>query len=92
MTKWVAQDGLRAVEIYDFIVSYKMEHDGNSPSYREIANGCGLASTNSVHAYVHALIDSGDLEQKNGKLCTTDGQWFLPNDEYELNVYEEGHI
>ena len=35
-------------KILEFIVRYQQEHNV-TPSYREIANGCGLASSSTVH-------------------------------------------
>jgi SOS-response transcriptional repressor LexA len=36
--------------VYDFLVQYKREHDGNTPTTREIAEGCCLSvSTVKYH-------------------------------------------
>jgi hypothetical protein len=29
--------------VYDFLIQYKQQHDGNSPTTREIADGCHLS-------------------------------------------------
>ena len=34
-----------AEAVYRFIVEFKREHDGNSPTYREIMESCGVSST-----------------------------------------------
>jgi len=34
--------------IYNFIVKFKKEHDGNSPTIREIGTACGVSSTSAV--------------------------------------------
>ncbi len=40
--------------IYAFLVAYKREHDGNTPTKREIAEGCSL-STSSVNYHLIRL-------------------------------------
>jgi SOS-response transcriptional repressor LexA len=42
-------------KVYDFIVSYKRRHDGNSPTFREIMEGCGISSTSMVVFYLNKL-------------------------------------
>jgi hypothetical protein len=34
--------------LYRYLVNYKLEHDGNSPSYREIQAACGISSSSMV--------------------------------------------
>ena len=38
-------------DVLDFIISYKQLHDGNSPTWREIASACSISSM-SVVAYI----------------------------------------
>ena len=45
-------------EILSFIQTFT-EHNGYAPSYREIAEGMGLASPSTVHAHVQALCEKG---------------------------------
>jgi hypothetical protein len=47
--------------IYNFIVGYKLSHDGNSPSFREIGDACGIASTSMVKRALADLIGNGKL-------------------------------
>jgi hypothetical protein len=61
--------------MYEFIVEYKHSHDGNSPTYQEIADGLGVKSLNTIFAYIHGMVDAGILIIKDRKLCTTDGWW-----------------
>lgn len=48
-------------KIYDFIVSYMQEH-GYSPTVREIGDGVGLKSTNTVWNHLRKMFDSGMIE------------------------------
>ena len=41
-------NGLIAVNLFEFIISYKESHDGNSPTYREMVDGIGVSSTNTI--------------------------------------------
>lgn len=45
-------------EVLAFIQQF-MEEQGYAPSYREIAEGLGLASPSTVHAHVQALCEKG---------------------------------
>jgi len=54
-------------KILEFIVRYQREHN-ITPSYREIANGCGLASSSTVHRNLATLKDLGIIKGgTNGK-------------------------
>jgi SOS-response transcriptional repressor LexA len=46
-------------QIYDFIVSFKQTHDGNSPSFRDIQTGCGISTTSMVFYYLNKLEKRG---------------------------------
>lgn len=48
-------------KIFDFIVQFKREHDGNSPSIREIMDACGLHSTSYVASTLDKLVADGRL-------------------------------
>lgn len=48
-------------EVLGFIVNFKKVHDGNSPTYREIMAGCGLASTSLVAYYLDDLEERGKI-------------------------------
>lgn len=34
--------------VFGYIVSHKIDHDGNSPTIREICAACGISSTSAV--------------------------------------------
>ena len=69
-------------QIYDFIVWYKSEYDGNSPSIREIAEAVELKSTSPVHGHLDSLVAEGMLYEhphieKGAARCimVTGGKW-----------------
>ena len=43
--------------VFDFIVGYKSQHDGNSPSTRQIAAGLGGMSQNTIFKRLASLRD-----------------------------------
>ena len=47
--------------LLDFIVSYKKEHDGESPTIRYIMDRLDIASTSMTAFYIQKLIDEGRL-------------------------------
>lgn len=57
------QNNLQEVEaVYQFLV----EHKDSNPTYREIAESCGL-SLNKVFRYLHKLKDQGRIELSSRK-------------------------
>jgi len=48
--------GDTAGRVLDFIIGYKAAHDGNSPSVREIGEGCGISSTSVVRYHLNTLV------------------------------------
>lgn len=50
-------------KLFDFIVAYKVEHDGNSPTYREMMAATGLTSTSMVAWHLEKLEDAGLIER-----------------------------
>ena len=65
------------MSIYHFIVNFKREHDGNSPGFREIAEGCGFGSTNTVAYHIESLMAAGLIYRKDRRLCVHGGSWEL---------------
>ncbi len=54
------------VDIFEWIINYKAEHDGNSPTVRQIGKGVGIPSTSVVrynldemerNGWIHLLRD-----------------------------------
>ena len=49
-------------DVYSFVCDYKAMHDGNSPTYRQIQEACGISSTGMVHYRLHRLQEQGLIE------------------------------
>ena len=55
------------LEIYRFIVDYKAQHDGNSPTLRQIQRACGVNSTSVVVSLLNNLELQGLIRRpRNG--------------------------
>lgn len=52
--------------VLDFVQGFVATH-GYSPSFRDIARGCGLSSASGAHRVVHALCDKGLLNMMPGQ-------------------------
>ena len=67
--------------VYQFILSFKAQYDGNSPTIREIAGGCGISSTSMVEYYLDKLVKDGRiiLTKASGsrKMLVRDGCWTI---------------
>jgi SOS-response transcriptional repressor LexA len=69
--------------VYEFIVTYKRGHDGNSPTFREIMEGCAITSTSMVLYYLTGLEKRGlirrpepEIGNRNAtKIEIVGGQW-----------------
>jgi SOS-response transcriptional repressor LexA len=55
-------------EVYAWICDYKKEHDGNSPSLRQIRDHFGMASTNTVRYILKQLSEDGLLDVIDGMI------------------------
>ena len=68
--------------VYEFLVAFKIEHDGNTPTRREIMEACGITSTSVVNYYLDRLERKGLIEQpRNGAsrmIVVTGGCWQAP--------------
>src|SRR5262245_8734823 len=73
------------VRIYNFIVEFKSNHNGNSPTIREIADGVCLASTNTVEHHLAGLEKLGVIElgkQSEARMISVVGSaWLAPSTE-----------
>jgi len=69
-------------QIFDFIVKFKIDHDGNSPSVREIAAGCGVTTPSVIKYHLSALENQGAISRPvfgNARMIVvTGGQWIQP--------------
>ena len=64
--------------IFAYVVHYKSEHDGNSPSMREIANECGLTSQTVALYHLMGLAVRGMVRMEEGSarsIQVIGGKW-----------------
>lgn len=68
--------------IYEFIVQFKIEHDGNSPTYREIMAATGLSSSSTVAYYLNQLEEAGfiirSMQGGNSRVIEVPGGFWVP--------------
>lgn len=60
----------RQSDVLDFIEKYQTDHNGRSPTVREIAKALGLTSTNSVYQHLCKLRAKGLLTWEPGAVRT----------------------
>ena len=60
----MTKDSPVATSMLAFILEYKRQHDGNSPSMREIGKAVGLASHNTVYYYLGFLEKDGLIKRE----------------------------
>lgn len=53
-------------KIFDYIILFKKAHNGNSPTLREIMDGCYVGSTSVVHYHLTQLESKGMIMRKSG--------------------------
>lgn len=54
-------------KIFNFIVRYKTEHDGNSPSIGNIALYMAMPSSSTVNTYLKLLTEKGLIMDTHGQ-------------------------
>ena len=65
-------------DVYRFIIRYKIAHQGNSPSFEEIMEGCQISSKSVVSDILESLQDAGLLKQDGVKnIEIKNGKWIL---------------
>ena len=70
----------RYQEIYEFVVLFKKEHDGNSPTIRQIGDAIGVSSTSQVNHYLNVMVSRGMIT-RGGKfrmIGIPGGVWLAP--------------
>jgi SOS-response transcriptional repressor LexA len=66
-------------QIYQFIVNYKLEHDGCSPSYRQMQKAVGLSTVSQIHYHVHQLAKAGRIRLlPSYQIAVVGGVWIAP--------------
>ena len=74
-------------QIYNFIVRFKIAHNGNSPTIRQIGDEIGVVSTSQVSHYLNQMVRLGKIE-RDGKfrmISIPGGQWFAPTPARKTN-------
>jgi SOS-response transcriptional repressor LexA len=51
------------VKVFNFILTYKCQNDGNSPTFREIMDACRISSTSMVVYYLKQLEKMGMIRR-----------------------------
>ena len=51
----------KAMLVYSYIVQYKRDHDGNSPSYRNIGEALGYSGPATIQHYIAMLKKAGAI-------------------------------
>lgn len=70
----------RYQKIYEFVVLFKKEHNGNSPTIRQIGDAIGVSSTSQVNHYLDVMVKHGMLT-RDGKfrmIGVPGGVWLAP--------------
>lgn len=65
--------------IYDLIIQFKQNNDGNSPSVREILSACDLRTTSAVQYHLEKLEQAGRIslagQYRSRSIRVTGGRW-----------------
>jgi SOS-response transcriptional repressor LexA len=66
--------------VFQFIVRFKAENDGVSPSMREIEEACGLSSLSHVNYYLQRLVRMKKIEIRYGarNIRVVGAEWAAP--------------
>lgn len=71
----------RMVAVLEFIIGYKVEHDGMSPTVKEIGAQVGISSTSVVCYHLDLLEADGRIRRPFGKargIEVVGGRWVAP--------------
>jgi SOS-response transcriptional repressor LexA len=65
-------------QIYNFIVKFKEENDGNSPTHRDIMEAIGISSLSVAHYHIQKLVEQGLITtDEQGQISVIGGKWVL---------------
>lgn len=65
-------------EVYQFIIKYKTENDGNSPTRRDIVKALEMSSLSIAQWHVNKLAEMGLIDVDDaGKIYVHGGSWKL---------------
>lgn len=70
--------------IYQAIIDYKADHDGNSPTYLQLMKMTGVSSTSLVYNHLWVLQDRGLIRllgggRRSGVIEVIGGRWVAPS-------------
>jgi len=53
-------------EVLNFIIQYKVEHNGNSPTLRQVVDGTRVKTTSHAHTIVKKLVSFDKIQIEGG--------------------------
>jgi len=64
-------------KMMDYIIGYKEQNNGLSPTVREIGDACGMSSTSLVNHHLEELVRIGELKRigSSRNLSVVGGRW-----------------
>jgi len=72
----------RTDDVYNFLIAYKTEHDGNSPTLRDIIDNTNITSTSIAHYHLARLEQRGLITMagagKTRSIMVTGATWTPP--------------
>lgn len=71
----------QADRVMDFIIQYKAQHDGNSPTMREIGQAIDIPSTSRIRCLLKVLVSDGLIkldERHNRSIRVVGAFWRSP--------------
>jgi hypothetical protein len=74
---WKRNDAL-SDDIYNYICVYADDHDGPTPSIREVSKNFGMCYSAAYHHIMKLIIDDR-LMQRDGKLVVVGSDWLSPD-------------
>ena len=71
-------------QIFNWIVEYKTQHDGNSPTHRELMRACHMSSLSVVAYTLRRLERAGKItlagqRAQTRRIVVIGGEWHLNN-------------
>ena len=72
------QTEMKRRDLLDYIIDYKQENDGNSPTMRQIMENLSYSSTSVVTYNLNVLENQGLIKRQYGDargIIVTGGQW-----------------
>lgn len=72
--------------IYAFIVAYKTEHNGNSPTVRQMMKAMNFKTPSAVVKHLDKLVNQGKIRQEEGSrgIIVVGSKWEGPKESYDV--------